>query len=60
MDPFDSDQLHRHDAALQTMRVADPDRAEVMIREAFNAGGPGWTGWDDQFIDVIEAHRKRD
>lgn len=41
------------------MRLADPDRAEEVIREAFGAGGSSWTGWDGQFIDFIEEHRKK-
>lgn len=59
MDAFDPDQLHLHDAALQTMRMADPDRAEEIIRDAFGAGGSNWTGWDGQFIDFIEEHRRK-
>ncbi len=59
MDTFDPNQLHLHDAALQTMRVADPDRAEEMIREAFNVSGSGWTGWDEQFLAFIEDHRRK-
>ncbi|RYF33631.1 MAG: hypothetical protein EOO21_05575 [Comamonadaceae bacterium] len=45
-------------AALQTMRKADPDRAEAAIREHFEAGGSAWTDWDERFLEFIEEHRK--
>ncbi|MEO5913865.1 MAG: hypothetical protein ABIS50_06505 [Luteolibacter sp.] len=58
MDAYDLDQLHHHDAALQTMVIADPDRAEDALREYFGAGSTAWTGWDEQFITFIEKRRK--
>lgn len=58
MDAYDLDQLHHYEAAMQTMRVADPDRAEDALREYFGAGSTKWTGWDEQFITFIEKHRR--
>ncbi|MES2439007.1 MAG: hypothetical protein V4584_08065 [Verrucomicrobiota bacterium] len=57
MEDYDLERQHHHDAAMQTMRAADPDRAEDLLREYFGAGSSAWTGWDEQFITFIEAHR---
>lgn len=43
---------------MQTMRVADIDRAEEMLKEYFGAGSTTWTGWDERFVTFIENHRK--
>lgn len=58
MDDYDLTLQHQHDAAMQTMRLADPDRAEELLKEYFGAGSSTWTGWDQHFIDYIEEHRK--
>ncbi len=58
MEDYDLEHQHQHDAAMQTMRAADPDRAEELLKEYFGAGGSTWTGWDQHFIDYIEEHRK--
>lgn len=59
MDAYNPEQLQLHNVALQTMRKADPDRAEAAIREHFGAGSSGWTDWDEQFLTFIEEHRKK-
>jgi hypothetical protein len=58
MDEFDPEHQHHLEAAKQTMRVADPDRAEEALRGYFGAGTTKWTGWDEQFITFIENHRR--
>lgn len=58
MEDYDLEQTHHLEAATESMRVADPDRAEEILRHYFGAGSSRWTGWDEQFIAFIEAHRK--
>jgi len=57
MEDFDLSLEYQRQAALQTMRVADPDNVELIIRELFGAGSSQWTGWDQQFITFVENNR---
>lgn len=58
MEDFDLSLEYQRLAALRTMRVADPDNVELIIRELFGAGSSRWTGWDEQFITFVEINRK--
>jgi hypothetical protein len=58
MQDYDVEREHHRQAALNTMRSADPDRAEELIKDYFGAGASTWTGWDEQFITFIEENRK--
>ena len=57
MQDFDLSLEHQRQEALQTMRVADPDNVELIIKELFGAGSSRWTGWDEQFIAFVEKNR---
>ncbi|MES2921564.1 MAG: hypothetical protein V4819_08460 [Verrucomicrobiota bacterium] len=57
MEEYDLNREHQRLAALQTMRLADPDNVETLIRELFDAGTSKWTGWDEQFITFVENNR---
>lgn len=58
MEDFDLSLDYQRIAAVQTMRVADPDNVELIIRELFGADSSRWTGWDEQFITFVENNRK--
>lgn len=58
MDDYDPILEHQRQTATETMRAADPDRAEALIKEYFGAGSSVWTDWDEHFITYIETHRK--
>jgi hypothetical protein len=57
MDPDVFEQEHLAQAALESMRMADPDRAESLLKDYFGAGSTAWTGWDEQFVTFINKHR---
>ena len=57
MEDYDLALDHQRLAALQTMRPADPDNVETLIKELFDAGTSKWTGWDEQFITFVENNR---
>lgn len=59
MDAYLPEQLRLQNTALDSMRAADPDRAEEVIREYFGAGTSAWTDWDERFLVFIEEHRRR-
>lgn len=58
MEDYDVESEHHRQVALETLRFADPDRAEERIREYFGAGSSAWTDWDEQFVTFIEENRK--
>lgn len=57
MQDYDLTLEHQRQAALQTMRVADPDNVEILLKELFGAGSSQWTGWDEQFVTFVEKNR---
>jgi hypothetical protein len=57
MEDYDLILEHQRLAALQTMRPANPDNVETIIRELFDAGTSKWTGWDEKFITFVETNR---
>ena len=57
MEDFDLSLDYQRLAALQTMRRANPDNVELIIRELFGAGSSKWTGWDEEFITFVEGNR---
>ena len=59
MDAYHPDELRVHNAAFDSMRAADPERAEEAIREYFGADSAVWTKWDEQFLTFVEAHRRK-
>jgi hypothetical protein len=57
MEDYDLTLEHQRQAALQTMRPADPDNVEILLKELFGGGSSQWTGWDEQFVAFVERHR---
>lgn len=57
MQDYDLALDHQRSAALQTMRLANADNVETLIKELFEAGTSRWTGWDEQFITFVENNR---
>ena len=57
MEDYDLAHEHQRQAALQTMRPADPDNVEILLKELFGGGTSQWTGWDEQFVAFVERHR---
>lgn len=47
----------RRAAALESLAVVDPDKAEARFKEFFGAGSGAWSAWDDRFVDFIEKNR---
>lgn len=58
MQEYDLEREHHLQAALETMKPADPDEAETFLKEHFGAGSSTWTDWDQRFIDLVEDNRK--
>ncbi|MEO5714599.1 MAG: hypothetical protein ABIT37_14020 [Luteolibacter sp.] len=58
MEDYDLTLEHQREAALQTMRAADPDNVETILKELFGSGSSQWTGWDEQFVTFVEKNRK--
>ncbi len=49
---------HHLQVAKESMRAADPDRAEEQFKEFFGAGSSTWTGWDERFVTIIENNSR--
>ena len=57
MEDYELTRAHRIQAAKESMRASDPDRAEEEFKNYFEAGSSGWTGWDQKFVTFIEDNR---
>lgn len=55
----DAEQINeqRRAAVLESLAVADPDKAETRFKEFFEAGSGAWNTWDERFVEFIEKHR---
>ena len=58
MEEYDSANDHQYQSALATMRKADPERSESILKEYFNAGSSAWDEWDEQFVTFVHTYRK--
>lgn len=58
-DDYDLTLEHQRQAALDTMRAADPEKAETQFKDYFGAGSSAWTDWDEHFVTFIEDNRRK-